>query len=314
MPRKTLTPRITDLDIETVDTCQSLYESHLRATHSKSTADTYMYGVKSFDRWLSESTKTPDLTTVTEAVINRYMESLREVAKPGTVITYWSGLRSFYAWCVTRGFVSVNPMTHIKKPTATKTVIPNIPVDAIKRLLNSCDPNTYNGIRDRAIIMILFSTGMRRKELVGLTVDSYDRKHQTLKVTGKGDKERLVHVDESVRPILNRYLKIRELHGLASSTDAMWLGRSGGFQITAVIQMLNRRAKAAGLPADVKINPHAWRHTYAHNYLDNGGQLDTLMASAGWANMAMVERYARANREQRALRESERLNLGSLVC
>jgi site-specific recombinase XerD len=314
MPRKPLTPKFIPSDEPIVDNVKSLFIAHISANRSPSTATTYRHGVESFERWMTESNPDVPIVNATEDMVNRYLAAMGTVAKASTVVTYWSGLRAFFTFTTERGLSAINPTAMIKKPRMEKVVIPNIPTDAVKALMNTCDPNGFTGVRDRAIMAVLFSTGIRRAELIGMKVDSYSPKHQTILVFGKGSKERLVHVDDPTRTLLNRYLTARAMHGLRDSTNAMWLGKRGAFNGTAVGQMLTRRAVAAGLPADVKINPHAWRHTYAHNYLDQGGSPIALLSNGGWENLNMVDRYSKADRERRALRESERLSLGSLVC
>lgn len=313
MARKTLTPKGFDFtESVDIDNRQTQYRTFLESENkSPETIRTYFRGLQSFDRWLTNSPGAPTIMNATEETVRTFIAALGKTHAATTVVTYWSGLRAFYSWASDKGYVAVNPMTQIKKPHAAPPEIPNIPIDSVRKMINVCNPAEFNGVRDRAIIALLFSTGMRRGELVGLTIHSYDRKTHQLVVLGKGSKYRIIAIDESTRPHLNAYLRIRSLHGLASTTESLWLGKRGPLNGTAIGQLLTRRAKSAGV--DAKINPHTWRHTYSHNYLNQGGSVDGLMANAGWARMAMVERYAKAERATRAAKEQTNLNLGGLI-
>ena len=309
MPRKTLTPKgFNPYDSELVDDCQTAFMTYLKSLgRSTATLTTYRHGIESLDRWLGDHAS---LLTVDETMGRQYIASMDGVASSSTIVTYWCALRAFYKWAVeVAGLMTTNPFANIKKPKLHETLVPNIPLDDAQAMLGVCLPNEYVGVRDRAIISLLFSTGMRRGELVGLKLGDYDRKEHTLQLMGKGNRYRKVYVDESTRVHLNAYLRIRKLHGLAETTDAMWLGSRGPLAGTAIGQMLTRRAKQAGVSS--RINPHAWRHTYAHNFLDAGGQQSALVASGGWKNHRMIDVYAKADANARAIREQERLNLGS---
>lgn len=311
MARKTLTPKGFD-PTETValDNCQDDFFTYLRSLgRSKATIITYRHGIESLHRWLGDN---GSLMTVTESVGRKYIASMDGVASSSTIVTYWCALRAFYKWAVeVVGLMDVNPFANIKKPKLHETLIPNIPIDDAQAMLAVCLPNEYVGVRDRAIISLLFTTGMRRGELVGLKLGDYDRKEHTLQLMGKGNRYRKVFVDESTRIHLNAYLRIRKLHGLAETTDAMWLGSRGPLAGTAIGQMLTRRAKQANVSS--RINPHAWRHTFAHNFLDAGGQQSALVANGGWKNHRMIDVYAKADANARGMRESERINLGSRI-
>jgi site-specific recombinase XerD len=311
MPRKTLTPKgFALLEEDAIDNSQDAFETHLKSLNrSGATITTYRHGVESFQRWLGEDAS---MFNVDESMGRSYLASMKDAgASSSTVITYWCALRAFYGWATETGRTNVNPFANIKKPKLDETVIPNIPLDDVRSMLSVCLPNEFVGVRDRAIISLLFTTGMRRGELVGLKVDDYDRKSNELTVLGKGHKFRRVYVDEATRVHLHAYLRIRKLHGLADTTKAMWLGKRGGLNGTAIGQMLTRRANQANVSS--KINPHAWRHTYAHNFLDAGGQQASLVANGGWRNHRMIDVYAKADANSRAMRESARLNLGGMI-
>lgn len=311
MARKTLTPKgFNPNETEALDDCQNDFETHLKSLNrSSSTITTYGHGVDSMQRWLGEDVS---LFSVTESMGRSYLASMLDAgASSSTVVTYWCALRSFYSWSLETGRMTTNPFANIKKPKLDEVIIPNIPIDDVRAMMNVCVPVEYVGVRDRAIIALLFSTGMRRGELIGLKVSDYNRKDSELTIMGKGHKFRRVYVDDFTRPLLNAYLRVRKLHGLADSTDAMWLGKRGPLNGTAIGQMLTRRATQAGVAS--KINPHAWRHTYAHNFLEAGGQTPSLIASAGWENSRMVDRYTKADRNSRAINEHKRLNLGARI-
>lgn len=163
----------------------------------------------------------------------------------------------------------------------------------IQTLMRSCDTASPAGIRDRALIAVLWSGGLRRDEVAGATLANYDAVRGDLVVTGKGNKQRVVCIGSSVRPLVNAWLSIR---GNAAGALFCPINRGGrvavGQHMTAqaVYKMLRTRAAAAGVAT---FSPHDLRRTFVGNMLANGTDIATVATMCGHASINTTARYDR---------------------
>ena len=153
------------------------------------------------------------------------------------------------------------------------------------------------------------TTGARLAEVANIAVDDIvmtrDQRH--VQVLGKGRKKRLLPIDNKTQRALNRYLRERRRHPGAAATGAVWIGHKGALTVSGVAQVVRRRGEQAGLGP---VNPHALRHSFAHAFLQSGGQEGDLMQLAGWTSRAMVQRYGAALASERAHDAYRRLGIG----
>jgi integrase len=180
-----------------------------------------------------------------------------------------------------------------------------IELDDVRRLLATASGTDLSSRRDTALIRVLFDTGARLGELVSLKVDSWDRRRDYLTLTGKTGT-RVVPISPSTGEALARYLRVRRTHPHAH-TPSMWLGAKGALGLSGVAQLLRRRCAEAGVE---HINPHRFRHTWAHTFRAEGGSEGDLMHLAGWSSTAMAHRYGLSAASERAQETARRLNLG----
>src|SRR5262249_32026431 len=153
---------------------------------------------------------------------------------------------------------------------------PVIDIDDIRRLLRTCAGKSFEDRRDTAVIRVLYDTGCRLGELVGLRVEDWDRRQDFLTLRGKTGM-RVVPVSPSTGEAIARYVRARAQHRLARS-DALWLGVKGPLSDSGITQVLVRRCRQAGLP---RLNPHRFRHTFSHDFRAQGGSEGDLMYLAG---------------------------------
>jgi len=182
--------------------------------------------------------------------------------------------------------------------------------DQLRALIAACKDRELRDKRDEAIIRLMMETGARAGEVLALTVDDVDLGSGMVTIRrGKGGKGRKVPVSPKTTAAIDRYLRARRTHRLAS-TPVLWLGQSGKqFGYHALRNTLQHRAQLASIG---HIHPHLFRHTAADRWLDRGGSEGGLMAVAGWTRPDMLMRYPRARAEQRAADEARRLGLGDL--
>lgn len=279
---------------------------------SPATIDSYLRGVRLFTEWCQTNGHTPalDRQLLTEWVA----ELLANGAEPATARIRQQAVRRFSAWLADpeQGEIDTDPLLGMKPPKLDTKVIDGLDDDQIRRLIKACDTKDFLGRRDEAVVRLLAETGLRAGECLGLTTDDVDLERGLVTVThehGKGGKGRIVAIGPQTSAVLDRYLRARRTHRLAS-TDALFLG--GGDQTLGYHGLrvaLMARARAAGIEG---FHLHRLRHSFASRWLASGGSEGGLMSAAGWTTREMVDRYAKHTAAQRAQAEARKLQLGDL--
>jgi integrase/recombinase XerD len=215
-------------------------------------------------------------------------------------------LQQFFKWYSTEDPDEPrnNVMANLKPPKIGDKLVPVLTDDELGALLATCKGGGFQNRRDSAILHLFKDTGVRLAELAGLGKDDIDLRSREAKVTGKGDKQRTVKFTSDTARAVDRYLRERARHPMADRA-ALWLGVRSGGPLTAsgVYQMAERRGEQAG----IAVNPHKFRHTFSHTWLDNGGSEGDLMELNGWSSPQMLARYGRSARSARARRSYDRI-------
>ena len=246
------------------------------------------------------TTTTATLSTVQQALLKVDPEEVRRFLmfldskdySKSTTARKLATLRSFYKFCLRRGHVSNNPLTSIRTPKQQKRLPRYLELDQILKLLQAPDDTTLLGSRDRAMLEVMFSTGVRVSELVDLSVADVDFMGECIRVRGKGRKERISPVSPSALSALRRFMEIRNKDPRASQFDqeTLFINKHGRRLSTrSVRRKLDKYLLEAGL--DPTISPHTLRHSFATHMLNNGADLRSVQELLGHQSISTTQTY-----------------------
>ncbi len=223
-----------------------------------------------------------------------YIGSLHGRYKKTTVSRKLSAVRSFLTFLERRGLQADNPGADLASPKQGKPIPVHLPVDDMFRLLEGPDCGDPLGLRDRAILEVLYSCGLRVSELAGLDLEDVDAEQRLVRVTGKGNKERVVPVGGTALRAVERYLEaVRPLRRRVwpdPDRGPLYLNHRGGrLTVRSMARIVKRYALAAGLDPDV--SPHALRHTFATHLLEGGADLRSVQELLGHESLSTTQKY-----------------------
>ncbi len=258
---------------------------HRSAGHSPKTIRHHETTIRLFIRWCAETGYPTAVDQLETDTARAWVEAQRSRGlSDHSIATRIRSLRAWTHWLVEEEWLDKDPFRRLKVPKADDTAKPTLTPADVDRLLGTCNKKTENGRRDLAVMLLLFSTGLRAAELSSLQVEDVDWQRGLITVKrGKGGKFRVVPLGGKVERAIDRYLDGR-------TTGPLFLTEGGSsLSYAALREILRRRGNKAG----VRANPHKWRHSAAIQYLRAGGRVENLRAMLGHTTLDMTLHYAR---------------------
>jgi integrase/recombinase XerD len=261
---------------------------------SPRTRSAYASDLKGYFAWLAGKRKDP-LKVDATALRDYFWDVSEKGAKATSLFRRMESLKSFYRWCVSEDRITKDPTLRLRAPRLPERLPRFLTTEKTERLLATASKNAMGGefraVRLKAMVELLYATGMRVSELTGLRMDAFHLEQGWVRVLGKGNKERMIPFHPRAKTSLLQYLRHREkrFEGKRSSPPEVFVGRSG--KPMGRIQFwkdLNVLAKDAGIG---KLHPHLLRHTFASHLVQGGADLRSVQEMLGHTDLSTTQIY-----------------------
>jgi integrase/recombinase XerC len=258
---------------------------------SPHTLRSYRADLVDFEAQLAAQSGTPETADV--RAVRGWLAALhRRGLDPTSVARKLAAVRSFYRFLVRRGVVERNPAREVRGPRPARKLVGFLPIDETDALVGARALAGSARERDVAILEMLYATGLRVSELAGLDLESVDRDARTVRVLGKGRKERIVPYGVAAARALEAYLGRRATRSGPVFTRA----RGGRLGVRSIRAVVGRAAAAAGVTR--RVTPHTLRHTFATHLLDAGADLRVIQELLGHSRLSTTQRYTHVGADQ----------------
>ena len=256
---------------------------------SQNTVASYCSDISKFLAFFDTPKQNTSAENITVEDIKEYIASSPKVSERSQA-RLLSALRSFFGWLVMEGSIKHNPCDRVDMPKIGRYLPDVLSEDEVFRIIDSVILTSWQGIRDRAILEVLYGCGIRVSEAVGLKASSLYFEDGFVRVIGKGNKERLVPLNEVAADALKAYLEVRPAPAASDFDDIVFLNRFGK---PLSRQSMFKMIKTQALLADIRkeISPHTFRHSFATHLVENGADLRLVQEMLGHESVTTTEIY-----------------------
>ncbi len=255
---------------------------------SQNTLNSYLRDLRSLEKFARKDGK--EVRELSKSDLRTWVKvQAVEGASPGSIARRISSVKGFYNYLLRDGIITISPHTELMSPGLPKKIPTYLQVEEVEALLCALDSRSETGIRDRAIIELLYATGVRVSELVNLRVSDLSLERALLTCRGKGSKQRYIPLGRSAVASLRDYLSIRTLLLENRVSDLLFLQKNGpGMTRQDIWLLLKKYAKRAGLE---RVSPHSFRHTFASHLIQRGADSRAVQALLGHSDLSTTQIY-----------------------
>ena len=265
---------------------------------SENTITSYLFDLQKLNIFLEENNFSSNPSHIKESTLKKFVYKISKEIKPSSQARIISGIKRFFDFLILENILNENPLENIETPKIGSKLPTTLTVKEIDKLIDSIDIKSKNKIRNKAIIEILYSCGLRVSELITLKVSDLYFNESIIKVTGKGNKERFVPISKGAINYIEKYLNEKRIFQKIKkgSEDTLFLNERGNGLSRVMIYIILNDLK---IKAEInkKIGPHTLRHSFATHLLENGADLITIQNMLGHENIVTTERYLHVNRK-----------------
>jgi len=274
-----------------------LHHSIVEKGLSRNTIEAYARDLRRYSAFLEEHSDSASLAASPDKIIYYFKLLRTDKFSPRSLARNISALKGFYKFLLQEGVLEESPLRHLRTPRITPRLPEILTGEDIERIIAQIKNEKPPGPRDRAMLEVLYATGLRVSELVHLSVHDVDLEVGYLRTKGKGAKERIVPIGRAAIRALKDYLQgSRRLSAAKAEGQTLFLGRGGrGITRQGFWKLLRRYAAAAGIRK--KITPHTLRHSFATHLLEGGADLRSVQSMLGHADIATTQIYTHVSRD-----------------
>ena len=270
------------------------YQSYLRIERglSQNTIASYSLDIKKLMQWLEENSIRESPEKITEKTLQEFIYQVAKSMTPRTQSRIISGLRGFFNYLIFEEYRNTNPLELMESPKVGQKLPDTLSEEEIDAIISAIDLSKPQGQRNKAILETLYGCGLRVPELTELKISDLFFEEGFIKVTGKGDKQRLVPIAGSTIKYIDLYVKEIRVHQTIAENakDTLFLNRRGKPLTRAMIfTIVKNLTELSGIQKNV--SPHTFRHSFATHLLQNGADLRAIQQMLGHESITTTEIY-----------------------
>ncbi len=265
---------------------------------SINTIESYLFDVKKLIIFLKKNNIKENPIDLKTNILKEFIYNISKKIKSPTQARIISGIRRFYDYLILEGLTENNPMENIESPKIGVNLPTTLTIEEIDEIISNIKLSSKTGLRNIAIIELLYSCGLRVSELINLKISDLFFKESLIKVTGKGNKERFVPISMQSQFYINNYIEeIRSIHKIKKGfEDTLFLNERGTILSRVMIFIILKQLKNKS-NINKKIGPHTLRHSFATHLIENGADLITIQKMMGHESITTTERYLHVNKK-----------------
>ncbi len=271
----------------------------LERSLSANSIQAYLNDIAKLYQYFEGIDKDPGIKEVTANDLKLFISWINELGMlPSTQARVISGLKSFFGFLLLEELIDTDPTALLEAPRQTKKLPDTLNIHEINQLIEAIDASKPDGMRSKAIIEVLYGCGLRVSELVGLRISNIYEDQEYIKVTGKGNKERIVPIGAVALKYLNIYIRETRVHLdiKKGNEDYIFLNRSGtALSRISVFTMIKGLAEKVALKKT--ISPHTFRHSFATHLIEGGADLRAVQEMLGHSSITTTEIYTHLDRD-----------------